>query len=1015
MSLFHLFSKPKVERARGHGDRVDAPAPPVVPEEQLDSPIDQAPEQETHTKSDAASTLRAPSAWSFKGSWSTGFSSHSRASHRKVAPPVFKQPPRERKQHYFEPPPLFQAYPQSLMDGILEVPSSAIDPSVVGSRRGKSGSLRTQVVTGTPKRSDEEKSSTDTRQSDSTSSMHLRNASGGQVELHRKVFVLVTSGYLLQYAIAGPSDRLPEKMLNLGKDSAAFVCDRVVGRHFVLQVAEAVDHQGVAIPPSTSLLSKLGLRSSASKRFTSEFTLVMAHASDLQAWMTAVRSQIDVAGGDSANRGGTIRPKSSGANSQHHPLRKMPSQSHRYQVKRDPSRISNVSSAATTPANELPAFNLPVPTQSDSKMQMSRSLSNASEGPTIEGIEAAASRLANGDHNDASSAPLQSHKVHSHEPDTGAIEDPSMDGQDLDSYLATLTRDNSIAGPYLEDPAPDMSIAEMNKTNSLSEFDRQSSMRVAPLRLTLPTKGLKRMPSANSAVSRPHNISTSGTASPATGPSPPIEGRTAGLGAQTASAHSNSGLPLRLTSARSEPNLQLVAARSSREKRDSKMPPLPLTPDGIRPQSVLGDLVPSSTWSCTKASSRRGSDDKNTQSPATSPPAPLSRKSSLSSRKAPPQGILKHTSPPKHSSQPEGSRSSTLTASRRISSFSMPLRIIPSTTCKQSSPGLNQRSASRPNDLNSTDSSPVVHTTDAKIDELSAKDFSVSPVDSNTPATRSPPIPARGSSVQMSLFPNPAYSTVPHAVSPPASSESSPTTPSPTGFSQPHTLRRPTSLQVRADYAPFLSSNRNPSIASSLSQNYLRPSVPAPPIRGLRPSRSASNVPSLATIQQAQVTPSPPEAFKDLNFDTTPSVPEVEEPEPRSVVGSGPAFGNAWAANAIPSAPRATSRQISVRGGHNIRYSVKVRPSLSDLSFSSGHAVSFGPPAPPPSAPLPPPPQTSLPSPPLPLTPPASAPATVLKHTLLPPMEIGASPTAAKDAGPGSGAPLPSAIGIKVK
>lgn len=52
-----------------------------------------------------------------------------------------------------------------------------------------------------------------------------------KVEWTRKIFILVTSGYLLQYASAGSFDRVPEKMMKLGKDSVAFASDAIPGKH----------------------------------------------------------------------------------------------------------------------------------------------------------------------------------------------------------------------------------------------------------------------------------------------------------------------------------------------------------------------------------------------------------------------------------------------------------------------------------------------------------------------------------------------------------------------------------------------------------------------------------------------------------------------------------------------------------------------------------------------------------------------------------------------------------------
>ncbi|EON63650.1 hypothetical protein W97_02878 [Coniosporium apollinis CBS 100218] len=67
------------------------------------------------------------------------------------------------------------------------------------------------------------------RNGDKASQIRLSiNYESPPVDLPTKLYILVTSGCLLQYAGEGPSDRLPEKILQLGKDSAAFAIRRNV-------------------------------------------------------------------------------------------------------------------------------------------------------------------------------------------------------------------------------------------------------------------------------------------------------------------------------------------------------------------------------------------------------------------------------------------------------------------------------------------------------------------------------------------------------------------------------------------------------------------------------------------------------------------------------------------------------------------------------------------------------------------------------------------------------------------
>jgi len=68
------------------------------------------------------------------------------------------------------------------------------------------------------------------------SKRHRRHLSGSisKADWTEKIYVLVTSGYLMQYAAEGPFDRIPEKMLQLSKDSVVFASDAIPGELFVL-------------------------------------------------------------------------------------------------------------------------------------------------------------------------------------------------------------------------------------------------------------------------------------------------------------------------------------------------------------------------------------------------------------------------------------------------------------------------------------------------------------------------------------------------------------------------------------------------------------------------------------------------------------------------------------------------------------------------------------------------------------------------------------------------------------
>lgn len=111
-----------------------------------------------------------------------------------------------------------------------------------------------------------------------------------------KIYILVTAGYLLQYTGDGAIDRMPEKVLRLGKSSAAFATDMIPGRHWVLQVSATTEDDGISLTDSRSLLSKLSFRASE-KRLTSNMLMVFNSAEDMDDWMTSLRAMIERLGG----------------------------------------------------------------------------------------------------------------------------------------------------------------------------------------------------------------------------------------------------------------------------------------------------------------------------------------------------------------------------------------------------------------------------------------------------------------------------------------------------------------------------------------------------------------------------------------------------------------------------------------------------------------------------------------------------------------------------------------------
>jgi hypothetical protein len=109
-----------------------------------------------------------------------------------------------------------------------------------------------------------------------------------------KIFVLVTSGYLLQYAAEGSFNRLPEKVLQLTRTSAAYASDLIPGRHWVLQVASTTDADGARVMDPRSLRSKLSIKE---KRQVSNMLLVFENPECMDDWLAILRREIESLGG----------------------------------------------------------------------------------------------------------------------------------------------------------------------------------------------------------------------------------------------------------------------------------------------------------------------------------------------------------------------------------------------------------------------------------------------------------------------------------------------------------------------------------------------------------------------------------------------------------------------------------------------------------------------------------------------------------------------------------------------
>ena len=890
MSLFNLFSRPKVEKQRGYTEK-DLAVRPLLPSNR--DANTSKPDLVVQVQP-ANASARAPSAMSLR---SAGTKSTSNLKSQPPLPPI----PHDFKTGPFDPPPLFQAYPQSMKDGTLELSTMSVEAALKSKSRKPPGLHAPTFDATTADGISESGLSSRTWRGPKATFRHVADGSSAHVELPRKIFVLVTSGYLLQYAETGPSDRLPEKMLHLGKDSAAFACDLVPGKHYVLQVSQAVDQAGVIIANSGSLFSKLGIRTAAARRMSSSFLLVMPSVREMESWMAAIRREIENIGGKKMATDPAIRPKTADAEARLNELKKMPSQSHRYQVRRNPSKFSHVipSTQATSPA--LP----PKPEEERSD----------DDTATIDGIDIEASKLG-----EDKTEPAARNRAISDAPSMNSSTAVSVEQQQLNNLRSSLSNSNRMS--KASQAGTVATTVGSSRANSLSgsppasdqlvqnslETSQDSSFLAKPPYRTMASYGLNRrrsaVPLAN--TKEVHAMPSLNTSPPKSRYSiineSPIVGRSPPLPTTTSPQK-------RLTAARSEPNLH--SSPSLKNKHDSKMgtppppplpspPPVPAVANGERPESFVGDLPPPSTWSTNRGPSRRISMIAASQNP-----------------------------PPPTQQMP--ARTPELNRSKRIS-FSMPLKVNPSGQHELST-SRNSRRVSQMNSPDNADGTPIVHTLTAKVD--SSHRLSITHAHSPNPAPTldgSQRASARSPSARLSLFPSQVSPTALPSIEPAQRSPSTVVPGQAQSQANDRALRRPVSMQVRSDPAPFLQSVRNSTGP---------PDTRTAPIRAMKPSRSASNVAALASQ------PSLLQAFRGLKSGT-PTLPE-EADTPSLLL----------ARSVSPLPPRPGSRTSGQRG-------VRASSSLPELDLGIP-VVGLGPPAPPPSSPLPAPPPGSRASSPTPM------------------------------------------------
>ncbi|KAI8944973.1 hypothetical protein F4801DRAFT_158467 [Xylaria longipes] len=190
----------------------------------------------------------------------------------------------------WNPPPLFQVYPQAVKHATL--PACNVSVEALARNSEARGS---KLIQGSRIRIPEHVNESNIKAKGDTLKKKQRVAGlRNSLEWTSKIFVLITSGYLLQYAAEGTYNRVPEKILQLTATSAAYASDLIPGRHWVLQVASATDADGHSFTDSKSRRSKLLVKDN---RRVSNMLLIFENPESMDNWLAVLRREIACHGG----------------------------------------------------------------------------------------------------------------------------------------------------------------------------------------------------------------------------------------------------------------------------------------------------------------------------------------------------------------------------------------------------------------------------------------------------------------------------------------------------------------------------------------------------------------------------------------------------------------------------------------------------------------------------------------------------------------------------------------------
>ncbi|KAI0838905.1 hypothetical protein F5Y06DRAFT_35132 [Hypoxylon sp. FL0890] len=280
----------------------------------------------------------------------------------------------------FDPPPLFKMYPQAIKHATLPTCLTPIDALA------RLNESKTSLLQDDFSRSNLNLSQVEASGLGSKFEAEKKKKSKAP-EWTSKIYALVTSGYLLQYAAEGSFNRLPEKILHLTRESAAYASDLIPGKHWVVRVTSSTDADGNPSSDTKSFRSKLALRG-AEKRQVSNMLLVFESPETMDTWLAILRREIESLGGKK-KLSETGKPEAEDGSAM---LKAQTSQ--RTLVVRDPARFSRIVSqdfswnqenALVDPTEESDIAETPVARISESTVDDGSSMIS-SEGQRLDSL-----------------------------------------------------------------------------------------------------------------------------------------------------------------------------------------------------------------------------------------------------------------------------------------------------------------------------------------------------------------------------------------------------------------------------------------------------------------------------------------------------------------------------------------------------------------------------------------------------------------------------------------------------